>query len=84
MNLRDQRDIYNGFGDGLARAFEFAVTPVVVGALGYGLDRWLGLVPLMTILLTVVALVVKTYVMWLQYDAEMRVHEQKAAWARRS
>ena len=84
MDLRDRRDIYNGFGDGLARAFEFAVTPAVFGAMGYGLDRWAGLVPLFTIVLTVFALVGKTYLMWIQYDAEMRAHEQRGTWARRS
>lgn len=84
MDLRDRRDLYNGFGDGLARAFEFAVTPAVFGAMGYGLDRWLGLVPLFTLLLTIVALVGMTYMMWVRYDAEMRQHEQRGSWARRS
>ena len=38
MELHERRDMYNGFGDGLARAFELAVTPVVFGGIGFGLD----------------------------------------------
>ena len=51
MELHERRDMYNGFGDGLARAFELAVTPVIFGGIGFGLDRWLGLAPLLTLVL---------------------------------
>jgi hypothetical protein len=79
----DRRDLYNGFGDGLARAFEFAVTPVIFGAMGYGLDRWLGIFPLLTITLLLFALTGQFVMMWIRYDAEMRAHEAGAVWNRR-
>jgi Putative F0F1-ATPase subunit Ca2+/Mg2+ transporter len=79
----DRRDLYNGFGDGLARAFEFAVTPVVFGAAGYGLDRWLGLFPLFTLVLLLFALTGQFVMMWIRYDAEMKAHEAGAVWNRR-
>ena len=73
----------NGFGDGLARAFELAVTPAIFGLIGYGLDRWIGIVPVLTITLTLVALVVKGYLMWLEYDAAMRRHDEGKPWAKK-
>ena len=83
MDLRDRRDLYNGFGDGLARAFELAVTPAIFGLLGYGLDRWIGILPLLTITFTLLALVGKSYVMWLEYDAAMKRHDAEKPWGRR-
>ena len=83
MDLRDRRDLYNGFGDGLARAFELAVTPAIFAAIGYGLDRWLGTTPLLTIVLLLFALVGTTYMAWVRYDAEMRRREDDAVWNRK-
>lgn len=83
MDQRDKRDLYNGFGDGLARAFELAVTPAVFGAMGYGLDRWLGLTPVLTVVFLVVALVGMFVRMWYGYDTEMRAHEAAGPWAAR-
>jgi hypothetical protein len=82
VDLNDRRDLYNGFGDGLARAFEYAVTPAIFGFLGYLLDRAIGTVPVFTTilaLLCVVGMFVKT---WYAYDATMRAHEAASPWAR--
>jgi F0F1-type ATP synthase assembly protein I len=76
-----QTDLYNGAGEGMSRAFELAVTPAIVGGLGYLLDRWLGLVPVLTIvffLLGVTGVVVRMYY---GYDARMKVHEAAGPWA---
>ena len=77
MDLRDRRDLYNGFGDGLSRAFEFVATPAVFGVLGFWIDRRLELLPLFTLLLTFLALGVTTYLTWLRYDAEMKRHDDR-------
>ena len=74
----------NGFGDGLAVAFEFAITPVVFGGLGYLLDRWLGLVPLFTITLLVFGIVGMFLKMWFTYDNRMKAEEAEAVWARKT
>ncbi len=79
-----KRDSYRGFGDGLARAFELAVTPMVVGAIGYLLDSWLYTRPLFMIVLVVLSLVGISIRMWFGYDQEMRQHETKATWAKSS
>jgi hypothetical protein len=76
-------ELYRGFGDGFTRAFELAVTPVIFGAMGYGLDRWLGLVPVFTtifVLLTVVGLLLRT---WYGYVYRMEALEASGPWARR-
>jgi hypothetical protein len=79
----DLRDTYNGFGDGLARAFEIAVTPIVFGAIGYGLDRLIGIVPILTIVFFVIALVGMFIRLWYEYDMKMKEHEAAAPWAAR-
>jgi F0F1-type ATP synthase assembly protein I len=82
VDLRERRELMNGFGDGLAVAFELAITPVVFGALGYLLDRWLGLVPLFTIVLLVFGLVGMFLKMWFTYDNRMKAEEAEAVWAK--
>ncbi|HVF74410.1 MAG TPA: AtpZ/AtpI family protein [Acidimicrobiales bacterium] len=81
MDKRDARGLYNGFGNGLSRAFELAVTPAVFGGIGYALDRRFDLVPVLTIVLVLLALVGMFVRMWYGYDAEMKVHEAAGPWA---
>ena len=82
MELHERRDLYNGFSDGLARAFELAVTPVIFGGIGYGLDRWLDLVPLLTLVLFLFGVAGTSYMAWFRYDAEMRRVEADKPWTR--
>ncbi|HVM06846.1 MAG TPA: AtpZ/AtpI family protein [Acidimicrobiales bacterium] len=83
MDLRERRELMNGFGDGLAVAFEFAITPAIFGGLGYLLDRWLGLVPLFTITLFLFGIVGMFLKMWFTYDHRMKAQEAEAVWARK-
>jgi putative F0F1-ATPase subunit (Ca2+/Mg2+ transporter) len=83
VELHERRDMYNGFGDGLARAFELALTPAVFGGLGYLLDGELGLAPLLTIVLFLFGVAGTSYMAWFRYDAEMRQLEAGKPWARR-
>ena len=77
MELRDRRETYRGFGDGLARAFEIAMTPVIFGAGGWALDRWLGTSPVFTVLLFVWALTVTVGMAIRDYNAKMRLEEDR-------
>jgi hypothetical protein len=79
-DLAAQRQINRGYDDGLARAIEFVLTPLVLGAIGFGLDAWLGTRPLFTISLGVLGVVGIFVKMWLGYDREMRGHEAEGAW----
>jgi hypothetical protein len=78
----DQGKLYQGYGDGMSRAFEFALTPAIFSGLGYVFDRWLGIVPVLSIvffLLAVVGMFAKT---WYTYEARMRIEDAAAPWAK--
>ncbi|MEO6120733.1 MAG: AtpZ/AtpI family protein [Acidimicrobiales bacterium] len=83
MEVRDRRDLYNGFGDTLARAFEMVVTPMLFGLGGWFLDRRLGTIPLFSLVLGLVALVGIMVRMYYAYQADMERHQREAPWARR-
>ena len=74
-------ELYNGAGEGLSRAFELAVTPAIIGGFGYLLDRWLGLLPVLTIVFFLVAVAGVITRMYYGYDAKMKEHEAAAPWA---
>lgn len=77
MDLRQRRELHNGFGESLSRAFELAVTPIIFGFFGYLLDRWLGTRPLFMLLFFVFVI---SYLIWKQfrgYDEAMRGHETR-------
>ncbi len=76
-----QGELYNGFGEGLSRAFELALTPAIIAGLGYLLDRWLGLLPILTIVFFLAAMAGLMARMWYGYDAQMKEHEQAGPWA---
>jgi len=78
VELRDfRRDSYNGFGEGLARAFELAFTPAIFAGIGLGIDSLIGTVPVFTIALLVFAFVGMFVRMWFGYDHAMQRHESK-------
>lgn len=74
-------ELYNGAGEGMSRAFELAVTPAVIAGFGYLLDRWLGLLPILTIVFFLVGVAGVITRMWYSYDAEMKEHESTGPWA---
>lgn len=71
MDLTARRELNNGFGETLARSFEFAVTPTIFAAAGYWLDRQIGTTLVFTIGLLLLALV-GTIVRW-YFDYEQRM-----------
>ncbi|HEX7168282.1 MAG TPA: AtpZ/AtpI family protein [Acidimicrobiales bacterium] len=82
MDLRERRELMNGFGDGLTVAFEVALTPTIFAAGGYAIDRWLGTVPVFTIALLLVGVVGLFLKMWFAYDVRMKAEEAAGVWAR--
>lgn len=72
-----RRHLNNGSGDAQAKAFELALTPTIMGFIGFWIDRWLGTSPAFLVGLVVLTV---AYLMWkffIGYDAEMRAHEAK-------
>ena len=78
-----QTELYNGAGEGMSRAFELALTPAIIGGFGYLLDRWLGLLPVFTIVFFLVAMAGLVARMYYSYDAQMKDHEAASPWARK-
>ena len=75
------------FNDQLQRStgsYELVVSPVLLALIGYGLDRWLGTVPMLTVIFAVVGLAGAVTKLSLGYRDEMDEHEAGAPWAKRS
>lgn len=81
FSLNDKRETNQGFGDGMSRAFELAVTPLIFGAAGFGLDTIFGTRPVLTVGLAVFAVVGLFVRTWYGYDSQMRDLEAKSAWS---
>jgi F0F1-type ATP synthase assembly protein I len=79
VDLRERREMTKGFEDGLGRAFELALTPMIMALLGHLLDRWLGLVPLFTIVFLVWGVGGAGYLAWVRYQQESAVEEANSA-----
>ncbi len=61
----------NGSEDGLAKAVEIVVTPVIFAAAGFGLDRWLDTGPWLALSFGIVAFVLKLLIEWYRYTERM-------------
>ncbi len=84
MDLRERRELYNGFGDTLARAVEFVAAPGIFAYGGHLLDDRFGTGPLLTVALAVFALVGTVVRAYFAYEVAMRQHEAERPWARPS
>jgi hypothetical protein len=77
MEPAERRDLYNGFGDALAKAFELMATPALFAFFGWLLDRRLGTGVLFTLGFGVFVFAYGMWKMWAEYDRSMREQEQK-------
>ena len=82
MDLRAVRDVNNGFGDGLAAAFEIVVTPLLLAFFGHLIDRWLGLDLVFALIFGLFTFGYMMYKLVRRYSAEMARHDADAPWAR--
>ena len=82
MDLRERRELNNGFGNAMSRAFELAATPAIFAGFGWLIDRQLGTSPLFLLVLFFFAIAGVGYMAWKKYDAEMAAHEADAVWNR--
>lgn len=77
MDLQERRELNNGFGETLARAFELVLTPVMFGFLGYWLDRRFDTWPLFMLGLALPTFGYVVWRMWTGYDRRMVEHEHR-------
>jgi F0F1-type ATP synthase assembly protein I len=82
MTPDDTRNWHQAEDDAWSRAMELALTPVVAGGIGYLIDRLLGIVPIFTIIMIVMAVVATFIKMYYAYDAKMKEHDAESPWGR--
>jgi hypothetical protein len=80
LKLADKQALNNGFGDALARGFEFALVPAVFGGAGWLIDRAVGTHLVFLLSLSVFGFVGMFAKLWIGYDAAMKRHEEEAPW----
>jgi F0F1-type ATP synthase assembly protein I len=83
VDLRAYREVNNGFGDGLAAAFEMVVTPIIFAFFGYLLDRWLGLHLVFALIFGLITFAYMIYKLVHRYSTDMARHDADAPWSRR-
>ena len=64
--------------------YELAFVAAIFGGLGLLLDRWVGTVPLFTLMFFLLGIVGTVVKLWLGYDQQMKRLEGEGPWARRS
>ncbi|GAC1600057.1 MAG: hypothetical protein NVS3B21_26990 [Acidimicrobiales bacterium] len=67
--------------DSLSRGMELVFTPALLGVAGFVADRFLGIVPVLTIAFAVFGVAGMGVRSFYRYDAQMRVHEAAGPWA---
>jgi F0F1-type ATP synthase assembly protein I len=63
--------------------FELVFSPLLLALIGYGLDRLLGTLPVLTIVFAVVGLAGAVAKLYFTYRLEMERHESNGPWAKR-
>jgi len=62
--------------------YELVLSPLLLALIGYGLDRWLGTVPVITIAFAVLGLTGAVIKLYYGYRGEMEAHEANGPWAK--
>jgi len=65
-------------------SYELVISPLLLALIGYGLDRWLGTLPILTIIFAVVGLTGACIKIYFGYTSEMEEHEANGPWAKHS
>jgi F0F1-type ATP synthase assembly protein I len=79
----ERRSLNNAFGEALAYAFEFAVTPVLFAGLGWLLDRWLGTEPVFIVVLAAFGFIGVCIRTAYRYKDKVELEEEGKPWTRR-
>jgi F0F1-type ATP synthase assembly protein I len=80
--LADHQALYNGFGNALAQAVEFAGTPLIFFLVGRFADHRFGTGPVLAVALFLVALVGVSVSAYYRYKAAMDQAEEGKPWKR--
>jgi hypothetical protein len=77
LDREQRRELNNGFGDSLAKAFELVTTPALFGLLGFLLDRQLGTAPLFLLVFALGTFGYLSWKTWGSYERRMQEHEAR-------
>lgn len=83
MDLRAKRELNNGFGETLNRAFELALIPLIFALPGWLLDSWVGTTPLFALVTGGFGLAGVVARILIQYSAKMDQEQAKLPGASR-
>jgi hypothetical protein len=72
------QDIHRSSG-----SFELVLGPALLALIGFGLDRWIGIAPVLTVTLAVVGLAGACVNLYFAYRREMEELEAGQPWARK-
>src|SRR5262249_14140297 len=78
-----RRQLYSGFGEALAQAFEFAATPILFAALGWWLDSLRGTGPILLVVLSAFGFTGVCLRAMYHYKARVEKEEEGKPWTRR-
>jgi F0F1-type ATP synthase assembly protein I len=81
VDARERRDL-NQTMYRSAGSYELVVSPVLLGLLGFGLDRWFGTLPVLTIVFATVAFLGACVKLYYGYKHDMDDHERGRPWAK--
>lgn len=80
--LRESRDLFGSFGNGWMAAFDIALTPLVIAGVGLLLDRRLGTLPILTLVLFFVGVVGMALRMYYGYSQEIEAESAGQPWGK--
>ena len=81
MNVSQRRELTQQMSR-TTGGYELVFSPLLLALIGYGLDRWIGIVPVLTVSFAVLGLVGAVTTVYCRYRAEMEEHEANGPWAR--
>lgn len=83
VDVSERRELVNNVNKSTG-AYELAFCPLLMGVIGFALDRWLGTLPVLTITLVVLGFVGVCIRLYYGYRYEMAQHEANGPWAKRA
>jgi F0F1-type ATP synthase assembly protein I len=72
-----------GYNDALTQALTFVVAPVLLGLLGFAVDRWLGTGPVFMLALASLGVVATFVTAYYEYQARCAREDEGKPWSRR-
>ena len=81
MDLNQKREFSDGLFNQSSGSFELVLAPVILAIAGLGLDRWLGLLPLCTIVLALAGMIGSWAKQYYSYRSAMEQQRAQRAGA---